>query len=112
MGEIEAPGIYLEDLCFNAQQAAEKAIKAVFIKRQVKFPHSHNIAELLTLLQRIYRPLPDFAKQAAGLTRFAVLDRYPRMSPSIRHEEYEEALAIARRVIQWAEGIVESQTQA
>ena len=24
-------GVYLEDLCFDAQQAAEKAIKAVFV---------------------------------------------------------------------------------
>ena len=26
------PDVYLEDLCFDAQQAAEKAIKGVFIK--------------------------------------------------------------------------------
>src|SRR5829696_10527795 len=28
------PGVYLEDLCFDAQQAAEKAIKAVLIARR------------------------------------------------------------------------------
>ena len=27
------PGFYLEDLCFDAQQAAEKAIKAMFVRR-------------------------------------------------------------------------------
>jgi len=27
------PDVYLEDLCFDAQQAAEKAIKSVFIHR-------------------------------------------------------------------------------
>jgi len=31
-------GVYLEDLCFNAQQAAEKAIKGVLILNQVEFP--------------------------------------------------------------------------
>jgi HEPN domain-containing protein len=31
--------VYLEDLCFLAQQAAEKAIKAVLIKRGVAFPY-------------------------------------------------------------------------
>ena len=40
MAKMEAEGIYLEDLCFNAQQAAEKAIKAVFIKRQIEFPYT------------------------------------------------------------------------
>jgi len=34
--------VYLEDLCFDAQQAAEKAIKAVFIHRVVSFPDIHN----------------------------------------------------------------------
>ena len=28
-----SPGVYLEDLCFDAQHAAEKAIKAVFVAR-------------------------------------------------------------------------------
>ena len=32
------PGVYLEDLCFDAQQAAEKAIKAVLIARGAIIP--------------------------------------------------------------------------
>ena len=42
-----APDVYLEDLCFDAQQAAEKAIKAVFIHRGVSFPYIHDLDELL-----------------------------------------------------------------
>ena len=37
--EVLAPGSYLEDLCFDAQQAAEKAIKAVMIRRDINFPY-------------------------------------------------------------------------
>ena len=33
----EVPGVYLENLCFNAQQAAEKSIKAVMIARNIEF---------------------------------------------------------------------------
>jgi HEPN domain-containing protein len=40
-------GVRLEDLCFDAQQAAEKAIKAVFVARKEAFPYIHNIEELL-----------------------------------------------------------------
>lgn len=29
--------VYFEDLCFNAQQAAEKAIKAVFVFHKIPF---------------------------------------------------------------------------
>jgi HEPN domain-containing protein len=32
-------GVYLEDLCFDAQQAAEKVIKAMMIRRNVEFPY-------------------------------------------------------------------------
>lgn len=35
------PDVYLEDLCFKARQAAEKAIKAVMIKRGVDFPYMY-----------------------------------------------------------------------
>ena len=57
------PGVYLqvEDLCFDAQQAAEKAIKAVLIARGAVFPPTHDLAGLLTILgqndEAIPRPL-------------------------------------------------------
>ena len=42
--------ILLEDLCFHAQQAAEKALKAVLVFRSVPFPKTHNIRTLMDLL--------------------------------------------------------------
>jgi HEPN domain-containing protein len=41
------PGVELEDLCFNAQQAAEKALKAVLLKLGVDFPYTHDRADCL-----------------------------------------------------------------
>ncbi|MBI3799108.1 MAG: HEPN domain-containing protein [Deltaproteobacteria bacterium] len=38
--KAKTPDIYLEDLCFDAQQAAEKAIKAVLLKQGVSFPQA------------------------------------------------------------------------
>ena len=38
MAKNRVEGAYLEDLCFEAQQAAEKAIKAVMMKRNIEFP--------------------------------------------------------------------------
>jgi hypothetical protein len=38
--QTKITGVYLEDLCFDAQQAAEKAIKALLIKRGVTFPYA------------------------------------------------------------------------
>ena len=44
--------IYPEDLCFQAQQAAEKAIKAVYIRKKVAFPYIHDISHLLAALEK------------------------------------------------------------
>ena len=35
------PAIYLEDLCFQAQQAVEKALKAVLLAKNVRFSRTH-----------------------------------------------------------------------
>jgi HEPN domain-containing protein len=53
------PAVYLEDLCFNAQQAAEKAIKAVLIDLGVRFPYTHDLAQLLTLVKQSGLEMPE-----------------------------------------------------
>jgi len=40
-------------LCFQAQQAAEKAIKAVYISKKVAFPYIHDISHLLAALENV-----------------------------------------------------------
>ncbi len=103
-------GVYLEDLCFNAQQAVEKALKALLINYDTQFPYTHNIAELLTLLQDTGQSLPDFVRTSARLTRFAVTLRYPRIFPPIKQEEYEQASAIAEKVVRWVERLISGRT--
>ncbi len=41
-----------EDVCFDCQQAAEKAVKAVLVRYDIEFPKTHDIRALLTLLER------------------------------------------------------------
>jgi len=94
-------GIYLEDLCFHAQQAAEKAIKALLIRRGIEFPYVHDISELMTLLEGAGEFLPESIRKGETLTRFAVFTRYPGVSPPVSHEEYEEALNLAGEIVQW-----------
>ncbi|MBI5166835.1 MAG: HEPN domain-containing protein [candidate division NC10 bacterium] len=97
--------VYLEDLCFNAQQAAEKAIKAVLIHQGVEFPYIHDLTELLRLVQGAGEQIPDSVKRAGMLSRFAIFTRYPGTRP-VSHEEYEEAVKIAEEVLRWAESIL------
>lgn len=105
----EAPGIYLEDLCFDAQQAAEKALKAVLIHRGVTFPYVHDLAELLTSLLQAGEAIPEAVKEAGRLTRFAIVTRYPGVSEPVTHEEYRQAVAIAESVLRWAEEVVKKE---
>jgi HEPN domain-containing protein len=99
-------GIMLEDLCFHAQQAAEKALKAVLIAHAVPFPKTHNIRTLLDLLPRDLLP-PDEVISAAALTDYAVLARYPGDVEPVTEGEYQEALHQAEAVFSWAGNIIQ-----
>ena len=97
------PGVYLEDLCFDAQQAAEKAIKAVMIVRGIVFPYTHDLARLLTILESRTERIPDAIRRASQLTLFAAHMRYPSVEEPVSEQEYTEAIEIAEAVVRWAE---------
>ncbi len=103
LARAKRKGIYLEDLCFHAQQAAEKAIKALLIRQRIEFPYVHDLAALLTLLERGTGGIPEPVRQAARLTRFAILSRYPGTAPPVKEKEYRQALKVAGEVVRWAE---------
>jgi HEPN domain-containing protein len=44
--------ILFEQVCFHAQQAVEKALKAVLLARQVDFPLTHDLEVLLDIGQK------------------------------------------------------------
>lgn len=106
MARAELDNVYLEDLCFSAQQAAEKAIKAVLIRYKVDFPYIHDIAKLLTLVEYAGQEVPEAIRDADALTPFAVITRYPDMAPPIKQEECHELVSIAEGVVRWAEDII------
>jgi HEPN domain-containing protein len=98
-----APGIYLEDLCFDAQQAAEKAVKALFILHGWAFPYTHDLIRLLGLLERNGLTVPKYVRRAGDLTRFAVESRYPGVSGPVTRRGYRTMVRIADAVLGWAE---------
>ena len=100
-------GVYLEDLCFNAQQAAEKAIKALLIQYEIEFPYVYDLAELVGLVEQTGQEAPSGVQQAARLTRYAVVTRHPGLLEDVTCDQYDEAVAIAEEVVHWAEDIVE-----
>ena len=96
------PGTYLEDLCFDAQQAAEKAIKSLLVGRAVDFPYVHDLAELTRLLEADGLEVPQVVRRAARLTPYATSTRYPGLDEPVTEAEYEEAVGLAEAVLRWA----------
>jgi HEPN domain-containing protein len=100
---VEDDRISSEILVFHAQQAAEKALKALLVQRQSEFPHTHVIGLLLNLCQAAgYEGIEDIA-EATTLTRYAVAARYPEAEEMISRQEAEAAAALAAKVLDWVE---------
>ena len=100
---VRTPGAYLEDLCFDAQQAAEKAIKALLVRRAIDFPYVHDLAELTELLEADGMQIPQVVRRAARLTPYATSTRYPGVDEPVTRGEHEEAVELAEAIVQWAE---------
>ena len=96
-------GVHLADLCFHAQQAAEKAIKALLVARGIEFPYVHDLVFLLSLLGDAGQAAPESVRLARELTRYASVTRYPGLEERVSDPQYADALRIAEVVLRWAE---------
>ncbi|MFH1122256.1 MAG: HEPN domain-containing protein [Pseudomonadota bacterium] len=100
-------GAFFEDLCFHAQQAAEKALKAVYQHRGWTFRYTHDLEELITGVREKGLDPPPEVVDADALTGFAWEARYPGLSEPVTEEEYAQALRQAETVVAWAEKQIE-----
>ena len=91
--------------CFSAQQAAEKAIKAVF-QRMGAEAWGHSVADLLKELARKQVVSEDLVDASLELDKAYIPTRYPNAHPSgsarSRYTKKE-----SRRLIGYAEKIVQ-----
>jgi len=97
---------FYEDLCYHCQQAAEKAIKAIYQHKGWTFRYTNDLDDLLTGLNRQEVKIPQDVEEAAVLTNFAWETRYPGFHEPVTEGEYQEALNQAERVIAWAEQMI------
>jgi HEPN domain-containing protein len=86
----------------------EKALKGLLIHLGAAFPYTHDLADLITLIEEHDLPVPESVKDAAILTDYAVATRYPGVGEPVTEDEHERAVAIAERVVEWVEGHVET----
>jgi len=103
--------VFWEDLCFDAQQAAEKSLKALLVHNKIPFRLVHDIAELLTVLEQNGIALPEEIRTAAELTDYAVAVRYPGPMEPVTEHEYNDAMRIAEKVVAWVDNLITSTTE-
>jgi HEPN domain-containing protein len=83
---------------FHAQQAVEKALKAFLDWHDSPFRKTHDLSELGRQCLKLDGALEDLCREAARLTVFAWLFRYPGESEEPPLGEAREDLALARAV--------------
>jgi len=89
---------FLSTICFHSQQAAEKYLKAFLIRHQVEFPKTHDLGELLDLIDPIDRGLSEALRDTVALTNYGVDVRYPSDSPSVAISDAPKAVELAEKV--------------
>jgi HEPN domain-containing protein len=84
---------------FHAQQASEKALKALLVRHQVDFRYTHEIRELLALAESVAAGIHARLAAAETLTPYAVDARYPGPQPPLDKGEATRHVEVARAVV-------------
>jgi HEPN domain-containing protein len=98
----------IEIIGFHLQQAAEKMLKAALGSLGISYRLTHNLGELIHLLEVNGSPIPPGLERLRDLTPYATEWRYDFVSP-----EDDDALDLkphremVRRLRAWAEAVVE-----
>jgi HEPN domain-containing protein/predicted nucleotidyltransferase len=87
-------------VCFHGQQIAEKYLKVLFIRRHVRPPRTHDLAELIQDLRRLGYDFPDFVDECKLLEPYAVDVRYPENVPIPNEIGGRAALAAAHAIVE------------
>jgi HEPN domain-containing protein len=98
-----------DTVCFHAQQCAEKYLKAFLIAEDIRFPRTHDIEVLVTLLPKHIR-FPLKVEHQRLLTAYASAARYPGSFERIPLTEAKEAVKLARQVKKEIRRLLEEKT--
>ncbi|MEO6124440.1 MAG: HEPN domain-containing protein [Ilumatobacteraceae bacterium] len=93
--------------CFHAQQAAEKAVKAVLVCLGTDFPKSHRLDRLAALLPASCDPGFDIAA-LTELAPWAVAGRYPEDIENPTEAEATGLVELAQHIVRSAKDFIAS----
>ena len=100
---LVVPGLY-HNACYHAQQAAEKALKAVLLHEMATFPKTHDLSRLVDAIRVSQPTFPEFSLESAVLNEYAVDMRYdPHVLTDIDEDEAKAAIDYAQDVVDHAQ---------
>jgi len=109
MAELAMHSSLFNQVCFHAQQAAEKTLKSLIIAAGVLPPKTHKLGDLLGLLP-VAIP-DDLRRKLLLLDRYYIPTRYPDALPGSLatgmpdKSDAEEALSSSRELDAWTIGL-------
>ena len=89
---------YPRQASYHAQQAAEKALKALLSAEGVAFHKTHDLIELLALVPAGH-DVSMLMVDWAGLSDWAIRGRYPGTGLPAREQDARIAVAVATQVV-------------
>ena len=102
--EVDINHTFYEWACFTAQQAAEKAVKALYMAMN-RFVKGHSIVKMLEGLKSSVDISEDLLHHARVLDRYYIESRYPNGFPEGSPQDFFDE-KIAREAYHAAEEIV------
>jgi HEPN domain-containing protein len=97
----------VENICYNCQQAAEKAIKGILILHKVDYPRTHDIEQLHELCKEAGTDFGLTPSMTRTLTRFAKKSRYPDDVYDFTETDTEIGLKYAEQILTQANEVIE-----
>lgn len=98
-------GFVPRQVCFDAQQAAEKALKARYVAQQREHEFVHDLDRLAAGLE--WAAQAETVEELRWLSRWAKAARYP-FGEDADWSDAEQAVALARRIVEAAAGAIEA----
>jgi HEPN domain-containing protein len=100
---LTSPRVTDTTIGFHCQQAAEKPLKALLSELAVNVRRTHDLIELLDLLEDAGEPLPPALREVENLNPYAVIFRYEDDASAASLDR-----ARARQLIRELRALVES----
>ena len=98
---------HMEKICYNCQQATEKALKAVLAYNEVEIPKTHNISLLINFCSEYDSAIQLEDKIAKKMTDYAVISRYPDFTTTWTEADAKLALKYTKQILDKVKEVLE-----